>query len=145
MISLIVDIIQFFLGTYLLAVLCALVFNKSLRKQGYDGIPNIDCFNPKKLFSFIIGFIFYYLDPLYLIEQLVLRFYSECSDECFNTENEQCPNENCGCNIKMKAWSPFETCGHKNKRWGKIIFSRKKYKELRLNYPVKISIDYEKE
>ncbi len=124
---------------YIIAALCAMVYNYVLRRKGLEGISYVQCFNPIKLISVWIGFTLWLLVPMHIFEQYVLRFYDpECRTSCLLGNDGSCVK--CGCNTTAKMWSPLEKDSNYN--WGKIIFSRRKYRELRNKYPVKIKIEY---
>lgn len=132
-------ICKIILASYLVNVAIALAFNWSLKNEGLDGIPWKECFSPIKMLSIIIGFTLYIVIPMHVFEQYVLRFYDdECRNTCLLGNNGKC--KSCGCNTLAKMWSPLEKDSRKN--WGKIIWSKKKYKILRSKYPVKIKIEF---
>ncbi len=124
---------------YVGSVIIALLMNYNLKSHGLKGISWANCFNPIKIIGVAIGFTLSYMFPLHIFEQYILRFYDvDCRAECLIGNEGKCVS--CGCNTRAKMWSPFESCS-KN-RWAKIIWSRKKYKEYRLKYPVQIKTQY---
>lgn len=130
---------NFVLPLYGFGCLSALMYNYWIKKQGAKGIKWVDCLNPVKHLSVLIGFIFYFLIPEHVFEQLVLRVYDDyCRPNCLLGNNGKC--DSCGCNTYAKMMSPLEEDSRGN--WGSIIWSKKKYKSLREQYPVKIKATY---
>jgi hypothetical protein len=118
----------------------AMLWNWHLKNnKGLEGIPYLQCNNPIKLFSVVVGFFLYFLFPMHILEQYILRFYDEdCRKECLLGHDGHCVT--CGCHTKSKMWSPLEK--DSQARWGKIIWRKSKYQALRKKYPVKINITY---
>lgn len=122
---------------YFLISLEALWFNDKLKKEGFTGIPTVQCFNPLKWVSVFFGYTMKWLIPQHIFEQYVLRFYDEeCRVDCML--KGKCIT--CGCDAIAKGWSPKEKCSNNN--WGPIVFNKRKYKALRDKYPVNIKITY---
>lgn len=131
-------LIKFFGCLYLLGTVTALIYNRALKGYGLKGIGYKQCFNPLKQFSVILGFSLS-LIPDHIIEQYVLRLYdTDCRAECYLGNGGKCVS--CGCNTKAKMCSPFEM--DSKDRWGRIEWSKEKYKKTRELYPVKITINY---
>lgn len=124
---------------YIVGAICACIANYVMKKKGLEGISYKECFNPLKMLSVLIGFALKYIIPQHIFEQFVIRFYDEdCRSECILGNDGNCVA--CGCDTIAKMWSPIEEC--KKKRWGKIIWSKKKYTAYRQLYPLKIKIQY---
>lgn len=127
------------LALYVLGVISALIFNYDIKKaKGSKGIEWIECFSPVKMFSVVLGGIMYMIIPMHVFEQYVLRFYDDhCREACLLGNGGKCIS--CDCNTRAKMWSPLEKDSKNN--WGKIIWSKKRYAELRKKYPLKIKIE----
>lgn len=122
----------------LFVILCSRV-NSRIKNSGLEGIESKECFNPKKMFSVVFGYILKLIIPSHVFEQYVLRFYSEGCRPCL--DKGSCVA--CGCDTKAKMWSPLEKDSKNN--WGPIIWSRGKYDLLRSKYPAEVKIFYKKE
>lgn len=111
---------------YVIAVISALNYNNKLKKEGYTGIPWEECFQPKKHFSFLVGWTIG-LIPKHILIQYSMRFLARHCQICQMTGvcvNEFTGNKTCGCDPFKMACSPFEKC--KNGHYGKIIWNKKK-------------------
>lgn len=133
--------ISFILYLYVCGAALAVLFNFNLKSKGLTGIPWMQCLNPIKMFNVGYGYVLGLLVPQHVFEQYVLRLYSECREECLLGNRGKCTK--CGCSTYQKMLAPGET--DSKDRWGKIIWNKKKYKELREKYPVQIKITYGKE
>lgn len=125
---------------YFLFASCALWVNYKLLKDGFKGIPWVECFNPKKWISFFIGNVFYYLVPLWILDQYVIRFYSENCRNCI--EKEVCiynGEKGCGCNAYKKACSPLEQCSFNF--YGPIILNKKEANKFLSNIKLTLKIE----
>lgn len=135
LLSLLYDII----AIYLFSGISACIANYFMRKKGLKGISYLECFNPLKMISVLVGFILKYVIPQHILEQYVIRFYDEdCRRECVFSSDGKCVS--CGCDAIAKMWSPIEE--DSKKRWGKIIWRKSKYRAFREKYPLKIKIQY---
>ena len=131
-------LVKILLGGYLFGMLSALSYNFWIKREGANGIEWKQCFNPIKHFSVAIGFIMT-LIPQHIFEQYVLRVYDDyCRPNCLLGNEGKC--DSCGCSTYAKMMSPLEKDSRGN--WGTIIWSKKKYKEHREKYPVKIEPKY---
>lgn len=110
---------------YLVAVVSALYTNSKLKKKGYTGIPNKECWYPSKHFSYAVGF-FISLIPHHVLIQYAIRFATEKCRDC--QKKGFCldfhGNKTCGCDPYKMACSPFEKC--KNGNYLPIIWNKKK-------------------
>lgn len=126
-------------GIYAMAVISAVIVNYINKNNGLKGIPYTQCFSPIKLVSVLLGFILFTIIPEHILEQYIIRFYDEdCRAECINGNGGKCVS--CGCHTRAKMWSPLERCS--KTRWQEIIWSKRKYIELRKEYPLQIKIKY---
>lgn len=127
---------------YLIATITALFYNRHLKSQKFDGISWIECFSPLKHLSFILGTIISWI-PWWIREQYVLRFYHDECRICIQTRHCVDPSgrSHCGCDAFKKACSPLESC--KRKKYGKIIFNKKKAIEFLESTNYKIKVTYE--
>ena len=110
---------------YVLAVVLALLTNRSLKKKEYQGIPWKECFYPSKHLSFFVGFVIG-LIPQHILIQYSIRFLSKKCRDC--QKSGECLNyfgkKTCGCHPYKKACSPWEKCI--NGVYGPIIWNKKK-------------------
>lgn len=133
-------IMYFLLFVYLLSTALALYTNSRLIRDEFKGIPWKECFYPSKHFSFIVGNVFYYIVPLWILDQYVIRFYNENCRKCI--ESEVCTfngKKGCGCNAYKKACSPLEQCSFDF--YGPIIFNKKEAKEFLSSIKLTIKIE----
>lgn len=123
---------------YLAAGAGATLWNRDLKSKGLKGIPYKDCWSPKKFLSVGLGF-FLSIIPQHVFEQFVIRVYDDyCRPNCLKGNGGKC--DECGCHTYAKMMSPFEEDSRAN--WGKIIWNKQKYQEIRSKRPVKINIEY---
>ena len=124
---------------FLLSGSFATAYNYKLKKGGSLGIKWTECWNPKKMFSVLIGFLLGWTIKDYIFEQLVLRVYDPyCREHCLLGNKGKC--DHCGCDTWAKMFSPLEEDSRGN--WGGMILSRKEYVEHRKKHPVKIKVEY---
>lgn len=136
MILLISKILILAYTAFVISAICMNAYLKKVKKL--TGIGWKECFNPFKMLSVVIGFTLWVIIPMHIFEQYVLRFYDDqCRPTCLLGNKGNCIS--CGCNTKAKMWSPLEKDSKNN--WGKIIFSKKAYIELRKKYPINIKIE----
>lgn len=132
-------LLKIVLGIYLFGCLSATAYNAWIKNEGAKGIEWKQCLNPIKHLSVFVGFTLYFIIPQHVFEQLVLRVYDDyCRPNCLLGNGGHC--DSCGCNTYAKMMSPLESDSRNN--WGTIIWSKKKYKKLREQYPVKIEPKY---
>lgn len=97
-----------------------------------------DWFNPIKWVSVLYGWFAKLIFPLHIVEQIILRMYDMECRKCV----KQGTCIHCGCDIS-KVHVPWESCSNGN--WGPFVESKKKYQEMRKEFPVEITINYPKE
>lgn len=133
-------LVKILLGGYLFGMLSALSYNFWIKRQGAEGIEWKQCLNPIKHLSVFVGFTIGLIPP-HVCQQYTLRWNDDyCKPNCLMSENGRC--DSCGCKVWQKMASPFEKDSRGN--WGPIIWSKKKYEELREQYPVTITVTYGK-
>lgn len=129
----------------------ALKINYDNKRDGFEGVPWLDCINPKKWYSVLYGTILYIIIPPHVFEQYVLRFYAEDCQVCIKAGKcvggSSCGADcSCGCDTLKKMYSPFEKDSGNIKgvgrSWTKIIRDKKKYEAVRRNSPVSINIEF---
>jgi hypothetical protein len=126
-------LVKISLGIYLFGIISALSYNFWIKREGAKGIAWSQCMNPIKHLSVVVGFIFS-LIPQHIFEQYVLRVYDDyCRPNCLLGNGGRC--DSCGCNTYAKMMSPLEEDSRGN-------WSKRKYKEHREKYPVKIEPKY---
>lgn len=132
-------LIEILAAVYAISAAAACFFNYRLKTLGLSGIPYGECFNPLKMASVFVGYLLRSIIPDHVFEQYVIRFYDpDCRKDCLLGNDGKCVS--CGCDTHSKMWSPMEK--DSKSRWGKIIFSKEEYAELRKKYPVTIKITY---
>lgn len=130
---------KFFLiliSIYIVGAVSALYVNNKNVKKGLKGIPWKDCFNPVKWMSVLYGFFLKVFIPPHVFEQLILRVYDPECQPC--VENGKCVH--CGCDTIAKMYSPLERDSDNN--WDTIIWNKRKYKQHREKFPVKILVEW---
>lgn len=126
---------------YFLSTALALKKNNQIKKDDNEGIPWVQCFNPLVHFSVAIGMTLA-LIPLHIWEQIFIRIYGDECRDCFISRTCQHGGQ-CGCDTRAKALSPFESCSKsKDKNFGPIVWSRKKYEKIREDSPVKLLVQW---
>ena len=98
----------------------------------------IDWINPLKWGSVLYASFMKMLFPMHIVEQLILRMYDMECRKCM--ANGSCFH--CGCDMS-KVFTPWDVCSQGN--WGPMIESEKEYEELRKEYPVEITVKYERQ
>lgn len=137
-------VITVIMGLYLIALISAMLVNRRLINQGFEGIPWEDCTMPSKMISFFLGFALSFI-PWWIFEQYVERFYNEqcrpCISigKCVSVDEDGEKINDCGCDPTKRAWSPLETC---DGGYNKLILKESDYLEERRNYPMDIFIKY---
>lgn len=76
--------------------------------------------------------------PLHIVEQLILRMYDMECRRCVRAG--ACLH--CGCDIS-KVYTPWDRCTEGN--WGPMIEDAERYKKMRDEFPVEITIRYTKQ
>lgn len=109
--------------------------------KGNKTVNKWHCFNPKKWFSFLFGWVMSRFLKKHILEQLILRVYNDdICNACWI--NDKCSS--CGCN-RTKFLVPWESCdredGEGNKvGWGDMILNENEYRVHREKYPVSITV-----
>ena len=106
---------------------------KSLRETRSE-----DWANPVKWLSVVYAEVMGWIMPVHVLEQMSLRIWDGECRTC--VKGGACTV--CGCDMK-KVLVPWETCSGGN--WGEIIEREKLYRQVRAEFPVRVSVVYEKE
>jgi len=114
-------------------VYCVIVKNKQLRGTRFR-----DWVNPLKWGSVLFAVFTKWLFPMHILEQILLRVYDVECRKC--VLRGSCIH--CGCDMS-KVYTPFDSCSEGN--WGPMIEDEGKYKRMRDEYPVDITVRYLKE
>ncbi|HQU94665.1 MAG TPA: hypothetical protein PLU58_06380 [Saprospiraceae bacterium] len=107
--------------------------NKQLRGTRFR-----DWVNPLKWGSVLFAVFTKWLFPMHILEQILLRVYDVECRKC--VLRGSCIH--CGCDMS-KVYTPFDSCSEGN--WGPMIEDEGKYKRMRDEYPVDITVRYLKE
>jgi len=97
-----------------------------------------DYINPLKWGSVLYASFMKFLFPMHIVEQLVLRMYDTECRKC--VANGSCLG--CGCDIS-KVYTPWDRCSEGN--WGPMIDCVEEYARIREEFPVEITVRYEKD
>lgn len=96
-----------------------------------------DWVNPLKWISVLYATVMRWMFPDHVVEQLIIRMYnSECRECVLGNECKHCHCE------MSKVYVPWEECSLHE--WGRMIMSKKKYKEYRDDIPVEITVIFPK-
>lgn len=97
-----------------------------------------DYINPLKWGSVVYATFMKFLFPVHIVEQLVLRMYDKECRKC--VKNGSCLH--CGCDIS-KVYTPWDRCSEGY--WGPMVEDAEEYKKIREEFPVEITVRYEKD
>lgn len=123
----------------LFSTYCLGFFTCLIKTSSNEKIRWVDCLDPRKWISVVVGNSLMLLVPPHILEQMALRVYDPECKEC--VQNGKCFD--CGCDMPAKAYDPNQVCSRGN--WGKIIWDKRDFLHWKSQVSYKIKVEYEED